>query len=241
MTYPLRPATGLKAGKGTFARTTERRPHTRARPLTRKYEVAFLSPENQIEDSARLAPAIPAFEEAFSAFARGTQIATPQGPVAIEDLTPGQPLITSLGDQPLRWRGTIMVVPTKDRPATPPLARVGAETFGPERPFHDLMLAGSARLQLGRLAAPIAPTALIDRESAFPVYPVAPVPVYHLVTDRQALIFAGGVEAMTYHPALGAEHLLSGEMLRLFLSLFPHLDEIEDFGPTLVQSGAAVA
>ena len=55
----------------------------------RSYEIAALRADGSLYIGQDKAPAVPLFENAFSAFARSTLITTPQGPTAIEDLQPG--------------------------------------------------------------------------------------------------------------------------------------------------------
>ncbi len=57
--------------------------------VMRRYEVAALLPDLSVSSKQLVAPASPLFEETSSAFARGTLIPTVRGPVAIEDLLPG--------------------------------------------------------------------------------------------------------------------------------------------------------
>ena len=65
---------------------------------TRSYEIAALREDGSLYIGQDKAPALPLFESAFSAFARGTLILTTQGEVAIEDLQPGDMIATSSGE-----------------------------------------------------------------------------------------------------------------------------------------------
>ena len=74
------------------------------KPLMRKYEIAHLTPTNEIHEARRLAPAMAAFEDAFAAIGRGAIVQTETGPCAIEDLLPGDRIHTeSHGLQTLRF------------------------------------------------------------------------------------------------------------------------------------------
>ena len=235
MTYPIRPLAGTGADAGLPGLSDDGRPR-RALPLTRRYEVAYLSNEGEVITANRVAPAMEIFEEAFSAFSRGTLIATPDGPVAIEDLVPGQLITTEDGPRMLRWRGALTVIP--GQPTTTELTRLSADCFGPSRPMHDLQLGPSARF-LSRKPDGFSrlrfrtPENAVDGESIVSVRPVAPVPLYHLVLDQQELIFANGLETPSYHPSLGAERGLVGDLVSLFLCFFPYLNRLEDFGAPL--------
>ena len=54
-------------------------PRLRCTPLMRRVEIAALMPSGEVVEGSRLVPSLPPFEEAFSAFARGTLLAGPRG------------------------------------------------------------------------------------------------------------------------------------------------------------------
>jgi len=243
MTYPLRPAAGVAASHGSGLARPEAysnaQPNAysngrsqRAMPLTRNYEIAYLSRNNTLCDATRIAPLVPAFEEAFSAFARGTLISTPTGPVAIEDLCPGDIVTTGTGPQPLRWRGSISLVP--DRARNAPLSRIPADSFGPQRPSDNLLLGDSARIFASKsISSMSSPANWRDGETAIEVRPVAPVPLYHLVFDCQEIFQANDLEVASYHPDHSAYARPAGSMAQLFLGMFPHLRDLDGFGASI--------
>ena len=59
------------------------------KPQLRRYEVSSLLPNGGIAETRHIAPALPIFEDAFCAFTRGSLVETTQGPIAVEDLLPG--------------------------------------------------------------------------------------------------------------------------------------------------------
>jgi hypothetical protein len=217
----------------------------RALPLARRYEIDWMTPDGELRSRIDIAPALPVFEEAFSAFTHGVPILTTEGEVAVEDLLPGMTLICGNGaEAPLLWKGAITIVPgAPSATGEPPrLTRVTADTFGPARPSRDLLFGPAARrlvrgpevrARAGTEAALQLLEADVDGDAVIAVNPVQPLRVYHLVTAGHATVLAGGVEVETYHPAPDHALSLSAEMRTVFLSLFPHLDRDSGFGRTL--------
>ena len=214
----------------------------RLQPLMRKYEVAYLSPDQSIEHISQMAPANEVFGDAFAAFARGTLLAGPDGPVAIEDLEPGMMINTrDAGPLPVQWVGKIMLVPNTDRqrPEMGCMTRVSADSFGLNRPMPDLMLGAAAHLLQSGPAiqsytehsnALVAARALVDWENLIEVTPPSPVALYHLAFDRHAIVSANGLDVESCHPGYAFRKGLAGMQRGLYLSLFPQLNLVSDFG-----------
>ncbi len=213
-------------------------------PMTRRYEASWLTPSGDVDSSTRIAPAIPLFEEAFSALARGSVVMTDAGPVAIEDVQPGMRALTADGRAELvTWVGSMMIYPgasgvTPEEQTT--LTRITAEAFGHGRPMPDLVLGPRARLCLrdprlmraaGVERAFVPARVFLDGVSVIEVTPVAPVTVYHLVLARQGALRVAGLEVESYHPGEGIEGMIEPRMLSLFAAQFPQLARLADFGP----------
>ena len=116
---------------------------------TRMYEVAYLSAEGQIVEFSRKAPALASFEDAFGAVGHGAILQTNNGPMAVEDLLPGDEIRLSNGRyEKLLWSGSITISPV-DHDANPDhgsLTRITADALGLNRPSPDLVLGPTARL-----------------------------------------------------------------------------------------------
>ena len=235
MTDQPRSGTFPPAARPWTVRSPASRVDMRA-PFDTRYSFTWVDRDGAIDERVRMAPSLAAFTDAFAALCRGTLVQTPDGPVAVEDLVPGDPITTCHGILPLRWKGSRVVAPQHAKVA---LYRVTAEALGPARPSPDLLLGPAARIVtrgprlralIGEDAAPLMPvSALEDSETVIRIRPVSALQVFHLGFDRHGTFLANGVELESVHPgALVAD--LEGEMMALYLSMFPHLRRIEEFG-----------
>lgn len=211
-------------------------------PMTRRYEVSYLDEDGLVQSVTRLAPAIQEFEAAFSSFARGTVVATTEGPVAIEDLVPGMEAVTAEGRcEKVTWIGSMTLFPPHAMPgmSTGRMIRVTVDAFGIGRPMPDVVLGPSARLLVrGQMKhegtsptgyyAPA--TAFVDGVSIIEVTPVTPVTVYHIMLERHGSIRAAGLDIESFHPGAGLQNRLGPDLSQRFLALFPHLQSFSDFG-----------
>ncbi|WP_158547463.1 Hint domain-containing protein [Rhodovulum sp. 12E13] len=265
MATPLSPAARSATGR---PRALASRPFSRParggadigrdQPLTRRYDIRALAGDGSLDEFTRVAPATPVFEDAFAALARGTLVATAEGPVAVEDLVPGMMIETvNAGPQPLLWVGAMTVYPDMRGlgPGAAPggleaasLTRMSADAFGFGRPAPDLVLGPRARVlyrsaacrDLVGAAEAFAPArAFVDGDGAIRVTPVSPVRVFHLAFHGQQVIRANGMEVESYHPGADPASMMTRETLELFLALFPHIDPAADdgtggFGPLSV-------
>lgn len=226
---------------GTLAARGALRPQ-RAAPLMRRYEIAGITQAGEIVDAVRRAPATPVFEDAFGAFARGTLVSTPVGPVAIEDLRPGMNIDTAAGARTLLWVGSTVFYPRLPDQSESGLrmTRFTADSMGFGKPSPDLVLGSRARLlfrhegcqeMLGSAVAVAPAAAYVDGISTVSVKPAAPLTVYHLALDGQQVLLANGVEVESFHPGPAAADMMDFDTRTLFLSLFPHVETLADFGP----------
>lgn len=185
-------------------------------------------------------PVLPLFENASSAFGRGTVIEADVGPVAIEDILPGDWLRTSQGDAAqVTWVGASSFVPA-DAGCPMPLVRIMADSFGMNRPGSYLTLGPAARvLQTPhRLAGSAAGQRLltparefVDGVNVIEVVPPTPVRLFHICLTRHAAIIADGLEVETLHPGTSALRAVPHHIRDLYLSMFPRIAHAADFGP----------
>lgn len=216
-----------------------------AQRLMRRIDILSLCRDRpgDIAETSRTVPALPIFEEAVAAFAHGAQVPTERGLVAVEDLLPGDRVRTvDRGFRTLLWRGATSLVAevAGQTPEMGRLTRISADALGIARPMHDLVLGPMANLVrhgaaveriTGHRAAAVPARDLIDGLGVVELTPPSAVRVFHLGFERHERLVANGVEIESYHPGPARLARLAPEHRSLFLSCFPHLDRIEDFGP----------
>ncbi len=218
---------------------------SRVKPQMRRYDVAHLTPSLQVEEFSRVAPALPAFENAFAAFGRGAILRTETGPMAVEDVLPGDRVLTTHhGYQTLLWRGMISIVPdqTSLRPEMSTMTRITSDALGLSRPVIDLVLGPAARCLhqaealktlTGKASALIPVRDFIDGDQLIELRPAASVPAYQLGFAQHTCVNVNGIDIETLHPGPAHSVGLGTKMMPHFMNLFPHVSNISSFG-TLV-------
>lgn len=207
---------------------------------TRPYACLWHGAEGQVLAQECSLPAHPLLDAAHAAFARGALVSTTRGPVAVEDLSPGDAVTTVAGGaMPVVWIGSATFRPDLSGEGVA-LTRVMADAFGLGRPLADLVMGPGARLlsrprQLrARLGADgvLTPVhAMADGVHAIRMVSRQPVTFYHLALRRHAMIVVNGLETESFHPGVGFERGHDAATLRQIMQAFPHLSEPRDFGP----------
>jgi hypothetical protein len=179
-------------------------------------------------------------DQAFSAFARGALIETPDGPVAIEDLMPGDYVRTTRGKPAqIVWIGSATFAPVVLGQRLP-LVRIMADTFGPSRPESFVTVGPAARILQTpphlrgysdgeELLTPA--SAFVDNVNVIKVTPPTPVRLFHMCLSRHAAVDVGGVAMETYHPGSAALRSVSHAQRDFLMNLFPRISHVTDFGP----------
>jgi len=207
---------------------------------TRLFEIAALRRDGtQYIDQVKV-PALPLFENAFSAFGHGTRMQTPNGEVNIEDLMPGDILCTASGTPAkVLWIGTGRSAP-RGAGCQTSFVRIMSDTFGGGRPDSFMTLGRSARILQTpprlrgqangqSLLTPV--SEFVDGVNVIQITPPTPVQLFHIVLERHAAVRVSGLECETYHPGNQAVRNVSHALRDLFLSMFPHISHVSDFGP----------
>ena len=206
----------------------------------RTADVAALRADGSIVIGQRKVPTLPLFDAVFSAFARGTPFLTDTGMVAVEDLQPGDRVVTADGHaERVTWIGSASFA-SQDAQDRTILTRLMADSFGVNRPDSFLSLGPAARLlqtpahlraDLGEKRVMTPASIFVDGVNVIEVTPPTPVQMFHLSLERHSAVIAGGLEFETYHPGANPMRMLSHTLRSVFLSIFPHLSHISEFGP----------
>lgn len=209
----------------------------------RRYEVCSLLDNGSVTETRHIAPALPLFEQAFTAFSRGSLVETDFGPVAIEDLLPGDRVQTHDGGfEDVVWKGMTTLIPARSSAsgASMKLTSFMADSFGMQKPMSCVVAGPAARLlatpphlrhsaQSGEVLTPAQD--FQDGMNIFETAPPAPVDMFHICLRNHAVFKVGGLLFESYHPGADALRLVSYPIKTLFLNMFPHVDGLSDFGP----------
>lgn len=212
------------------------------KPQLRRYEVSALLPNGYIAETRHIAPALPIFEDAFCAFSRGSMVETETGTICVEDLLPGDQILTKDGpSQPLIWKGSTTLVPGRPGPQgrNLRLTRIMADSFGMQRPMSCVIAGPSARLlhtpdhlraNSGGLQTLTPVQEFQDGMNVIETAPPTAVELFHICLPRHAVIRVAGLEFESYHPGAIAARSISHAMRNVYLDLFPHISQLCDFG-----------
>lgn len=176
---------------------------------------------------------------ALSCFTPGTLIETDQGPVAVEDLGPGDRVLTrDSGAQEIVWMGhrrmsgaRLYALP-RQRPV---LIRVGA--LGVTGPQRDLRLAPDTRILLRAAAAADlwGETEVLARVGDLVGCPgilwdggLNETYYIHLMLKRHEVIRANGIELESFHPGLDGMHSLTQSQRSSLAEMAPDLVQRAD-------------
>ncbi|MCK0150409.1 Hint domain-containing protein [Marivita sp. S6314] len=206
-------------------------------PLTRTIEAAAFLSDHSIHESTFTVPATPTFEACASAFARGTLISTVMGPIAVEDLIPGDLVETHRGPEPVVWKGSTSYLPNfaSDTTSLSYLLRLPGDGIDQS----DLLLGPAARLvvrqdrfaDLLNCEAVLAPASdYVDGDRILQITPPGAVQLYHFALRRHGIIRANGHELESYHPGRVSASEIGSSVRSMMLSMFKHLKDLEGFG-----------
>lgn len=175
-------------------------------------------------------------------FTAGTRILTAKGPVPVEDLRPGELVLTrDNGPQPLRWVGQIHLS-HQDLVARPDLqpVRIGAQALGstgPDRsmlvsPQHRLLIEGArAEMYFGESEVLVPAKHLLGQAEVTRALPAEGVTYVHILFDRHELVSSEGLWTESFQPAERTLSALDQAARDEVLALFPGLAANADAFP----------
>jgi hypothetical protein len=185
--------------------------------------------------------AVQGYIASLPCFAAGSRIATPAGPVPVEQLAPGM-IVESLlgGPQPIRWVGRRHVDCRRHPdPAAVWPVRVRAHAFGLSQPSRDLYLSPDHAIFLSEVLIPV--KYLIDGEAIRQV-PRDRVTYYHLELDRHDVLSAEGLAAESLLPQADRTAFGNGGDIMQIHPEFAHmLWDVLGCAPVVVTGPAVVA
>lgn len=202
----------------------------------RDVQLCYVSRHGAIEKRTTSIPDVPIFKSAFNAFARGALVQTPRGPVAVEDLLPGMMIETTGGERMrIAWTGSMASDAASCAAPHDCLYRVteGSYGLGPGKP--DLLLGPGARLmrpgEVDVKTARLQPVVdLADGQQVVRVAPRTAVQLFHLALPSHRLIKVNDVAVESFHPGHAVDMAVADEMFGQFVSLFPHIRTLAEFG-----------
>jgi len=170
---------------------------------------------------------------AIACFVAGTRILTVEGQRAVEQLVPGDRILTrDHGLQTLRWIGCRHVDASEIREfETVRPIRIAKGALGngmPDRdllvsPEHRVMVSGDEVAELiGEEEALIAAKYLVGRDGVT-VEEVESVIYYHLMFDDHELVLSEGTWTESFLPGLGAMNGLDVEAVEELYAMYPEL------------------
>ncbi len=161
----------------------------------------------------------------FACFTTGTFIDTPDGTRRIEDLVPGDLVMTlEHGAQPVRWIGRRTVAGISAM--APVLIRAG--TLGVEKellvsPNHRLLIAGAETELLTGHDTLLVPAKHLVNGKTIIRQPCGLVTYVHLLFDHHQIVTTQGCISESYFFDCNADNLLDSDQAAELLELFPEL------------------
>ncbi|MFL4469444.1 Hint domain-containing protein [Tateyamaria armeniaca] len=159
-------------------------------------------------------------------FVAGTRISTPDGDVQVEDLKPGDLVLTQDdGPQALRWVGSRAVAASGD--FAPILIRAG--TFGRHgdvqvSPLHRVLIRDSlAELLFGEAEVLVAAKDLVNDHSVIRMTG-GEVTYVHLMFDKHQVVFSDGLATESFLPGPQTVKSMEAQVVDEICAIFPELD-----------------
>jgi hypothetical protein len=169
-------------------------------------------------------------------FTPGTRIATPDGARLIEQLSPGDRILTKdNGPQEILWTGTRRMTGARlyAMPHLRPI-RFRAGALGAGRPDGDLLVSPQHRMLIKGPAARalfnsaevlVAAEDLLNDHSVTVDHQLREVSYIHILLDRHNIVFANGMETESFHPSNTALDTIEAAQRERLLGILPGIAE----------------
>ncbi|MCF6234377.1 MAG: Hint domain-containing protein [Rhodobacteraceae bacterium] len=174
-------------------------------------------------------------------FTPGTNILTPDGPVAIETLEIGDRVITrDHGMQMIRWIGatTLSAGYIAARPDLRPVL-IRKDALGVGQPEQDMRLSRQhrilvrdwrAEMMFGVEGGVLVPAhSLCNDSSVLLERPSEDVTYIHMAFDDHEVVYADGIESESFHPGERMVSALNSAQRDELIELFPELEQQDGF------------
>ncbi|MGI4977051.1 MAG: Hint domain-containing protein [Janthinobacterium lividum] len=170
-------------------------------------------------------------------YAAGTRLRTPDGERRVDDVRPGDTLLTAAGRHaPVRWVGHRRVrCHAHPAPDTVNPVRIHAHAFGPGLPARDLLLSPEHALFLGGALVPAG--LLVDNRAVTRDTP-AEVTYFHVELDRHDILLAEGLPAESYLDTGNRAQFANAPVTTLHASFAPGHDAAEPCAPLALHGPA---
>ena len=171
-------------------------------------------------------------------FLRGTMIATPAGDIAVQDLQPGDTVVTRNGSRPVAWVGfgRTLVNASNRCDVAPVIVRAGA--MGDGAPCRDLYVTRRHAMLVGDVLVPV--EHLINGVSVLWDDAARVVEYYHIELDVHDLLRADGAWAESFRDDGSVNHF-QNEATRVALVSQPPCLPVVESGPDLEAAWRTVA
>lgn len=169
-------------------------------------------------------------------FSAGTRIDTPDGPRPVEDLRPGDLVLTlDDGPQSVRWVGrrTVTRQELQRDPRLWPVT-IAAGAFGPMQPEREMAVSRQHRILLTgwhcelHFAEPeiLVPAHKLVNGDTVRLQPEGDITYVHFLCDRHQIVFAEGLAAESFYPSCHSMQGVEAEARAELLLIFPELADI---------------
>lgn len=195
--------------------------------------ISFLAPDGSVTGTLTFTQIESVKGRMAPCFTPGTRIATPRGAVAVEDLRPGDRVITrDDGLQEIRWIGQ-RTLTTPDLLLLPHLRPIGIRkgSLGNGLPERDMMVSPNHRMLIASPHAALyfeehevlIAAKHLTRRAGIVTMPARPTTYVHILFDRHQIVLADGAWSESFQPGDQSLGAIGAAQRRELLELFPEL------------------